>query len=78
MEVNIYKLNTFTIMKLTKYVIEALVTIACAYCSYFLLSEVDSWNNEDAVFYIFAIIFFVIIGIVCVCDIIESIYYSLR
>ena len=65
-------------MKLAKYVIEALVTIACAYCSYFFLSEVDSWNNEDAVFYIFAIILLVIIGIVCLCDIIESIYNALK
>ncbi len=65
-------------MKLARYVIELVVTVACSYCAYYLLSIVDTWEAVDTIFYIFAIVFYVIIGIVCVCDIIESIYYSLK
>lgn len=65
-------------MKLAKYIIELVVTIACGYCTYYLLSTVDTWEADDTIFYIFAIASYVGIGIVCVCDIIESIYYSLR
>lgn len=63
-------------MKLAKYIIELVVTVACSYCAYYLLSTIDTWEADDSIFYIFAIIFFVGIGIVCVCDVIESIYYS--
>ena len=65
-------------MKLARYIIELVVTAACSYCAYYLLSSVDTWEADDSIFYIFAIILFVIIGIVCACDIIESIYYSLK
>lgn len=65
-------------MKLAKYIIELVVATACGYCAYYLLSTVDTWEADDSVFYIFAIVIFIIIGIVCICDIIESIYYSLK
>ena len=63
-------------MKLARYIIELVVTAACGYCAYYLISSIDTWEADNSTFYIFAIIFFVIIDIVCVCDIIESIYYS--
>ena len=63
-------------MKLAKYIIELVITAACSYCAYYLLSTVDTWEADDSIFYIFAIIFFAGIGIVCVCDIIENIHYS--
>ena len=63
-------------MKLAKYIIELVITAACAYCAYYLLSTIDTWKADDSIFYIFAIVFFVGIGIVCVCDVIEDIYYS--
>lgn len=61
-------------MKLAKYIIELVVTAACGYCAYYLASTVDTWEADDSVFYIFAIIFMIIIGIICVCDVIEDIY----
>lgn len=63
-------------MKLARYIIELLVSIASGYCSYYLLSTVDTWEADNATFYIFAIIFMICVGIICVCDIIEDIYYS--
>lgn len=63
-------------MKLARYIIELIVTATCGYCAYYLLSVFDTWKGDDSIFYIFAIIFMICIGIVCVCDIIESIYYS--
>lgn len=63
-------------MKLAKYIIECIITAACSYCAYYLLSTVDTWEADDSIFYIFAIIFMICIGIVCVCDIVEDIYYS--
>ena len=63
-------------MHLTKYFIEAVVAIACSYCVYYLASTCDTWEADNSVFYIFAIIFMIVIGIICVCDIIEDIYYS--
>ena len=65
-------------MKLAKYILELVVTAACGYCSYYLLSTVDTWKADDSTFYIFAIILLIIIGVVCICDIIEGIYYALK
>ena len=65
-------------MKLAKYIVELVVTATCSYYAYYLLSTIDTWEADDSIFYIFAIVFFVIIGIVCICDVIESIYYSLK
>ena len=62
-------------MKLVKYLIEIVITVLCGYCSYYLLSVVDTWEADDTLFYIFAICIFVVIGIVCIGDIIEDIYY---
>lgn len=63
-------------MKLARYIIEALVSIACAYCAWYLCSTVDTWEADDSMFYIFAIGGFIVFAIICVCDIIENIYYS--
>lgn len=65
-------------MKLVKYIIELVIAAACGYCSYYLAYTCDTWEADDSVFYIFAIVFFIGIGIVCVCDVIEDIYYSLK
>lgn len=65
-------------MKLAKYIIELVVITACGYCTYYLLSTVNTWKEDNVIFYIFAIIYCVIVSIVCICDIIESIYHSYK
>lgn len=61
-------------MKIARYIIELIVSIACAYCAYYLCSTVDTWREDNTIFYIFAIGEFIVFAIICICDIIESIY----
>lgn len=61
-------------MKLFKYIIEIVAAVICSCCAYYLCSTVDMWKEDDVIFYILTISTFIIFAIVCVCDVIESIY----
>lgn len=61
-------------MKVIKYIIEIVVAAICSFCAYYLCTTVDTWKEDDTIFYILTIGTFIMFAIVCVCDIIESIY----
>lgn len=61
-------------MKLVKYIVEIIVAAICSCCAYYLCSTVDTWTEDNTVFYILAIGGFIGFAIVLVCDTIESVY----